>query len=345
GTFVGATTFGSDDIGRHAYAVLAGWRTGVGAVQGLAAYIYRGFGDPIMQLTVSQDWAGVGLSTSEGEVVRATERERELRVAASFQRPRSRSLLSVTPVLKVEQFHYSVTEPQVRLQDPSITDLEAELVLGFSTARGYPRSVSAEKGLGAALSFSHQRLADDLQSWRISAEADLRGYGSFPVFGYANHVLAARIAVGASHGHRRGAEAFDLGGLPGQPLDFGIGVTVGGGEDYHLRGFDSGVQRGDRIVAASFEYRAPLLLVGRGYKLWPILLDRISASAFVDAGSAWRDTDEIRVLSSAGAELSTDWGVSYAIRYRFRIGVARTLSVPAEASPAWKAYLSAGIAF
>ncbi|UCF21057.1 MAG: PD40 domain-containing protein, partial [Gemmatimonadota bacterium] len=42
GTFVGATTFGSDDIGRHAYAVLAGWRTGVGAVQGLAAYIYRG---------------------------------------------------------------------------------------------------------------------------------------------------------------------------------------------------------------------------------------------------------------------------------------------------------------
>ncbi len=345
GTFVGATTFGADDVGRHTYAVLGGWRTGVANIQGLAAYIYRGFGDPILQVTASQDWAAVGLSTSDGEVVRATERERELRVAASFQRPRSRTLLSVTPVLKVEQFRYSVADPQVQLPDPSITDLEAQLVLGFSTARSYPRSVSAEKGFGAALSLSHRRLADDLQRWRVSAEADLRGYSSFSVFGYANHVLAARLAVGASDGHRRGAEAFDLGGLPGQPLDFGIGVAIGGGEDYHLRGFDSGVQRGDRIVAASLEYRLPVLLVGRGYKLWPILLDRISASAFVDAGSAWRSTDEIRVLSSAGAELSTDWGISYAIRYRIRAGLARSLSAPAEASPAWKAYLSAGIAF
>ncbi len=345
GDFFGATVFGTDDVRRHAYALLAGWRTGVEDLEGIGAYIYRGLGDPVLQLTASQDWDPVLLRTMADTVVRVVERDREVSLAASFVRPRARNVLSLTPVIGVEELRYSADDTSIAFADPAIVDLEGSLLIGFSTARGYPRSVSAERGWITTLKLSHERLADDLDRWRVSAEAVIRGYTSFSLFGYANHVLAARAAFGASDGRQRPAELFDLGGTPGQALDFGLGLELGGGETYHVRGFDAGSRFGDRIAAASLEYRFPLLLIGRGYKLWPILLDRLSGSLFLDAGSAWFDSSEIEVLGSMGSEVSIDVNVGYAIRYRFRTGVARRVATPGTLTSGWSGYVTAGVAF
>lgn len=345
GTFFGATVFGTDDVRRHTYAILAGWRTGVSDVEALGAYIYSGLGDPILQFSLSQDWSSGSAATADGEIVGLVEREREFRVAATFARPRARSLISLTPAFSVEQIRYSTTDPRYRVEDPTFTDLEGSLRLVYSTARYHPRSVSPEQGLLARLDFSHARQADDRNRWRMTGELDLRSYASFPVFGCANHVLAARLAVGASEGHGRFAEDLELGGTPGAALGLGFGVTLGGGSRYHLRGFAEGVQIGDRIAAASLEYRFPLALVGRGYGLWPALLDRLSTSLFVDAGSAWMAGTDERVLASAGSELSLDLGLGYHLTYRFRMGLARQVAVPIGARKRWSGYVSTGVAF
>jgi hypothetical protein len=340
GTFIGATTFGADDVRRHSYALYAGWRIEVGDVEGGAVYRYAGLGDPVIDLSISQDLSSVSLLTSDGGRVEAVERERELRLAAGFLRPRVRSVVSVVPALSLEQRRYTPVDPS--FADTTVTDAIAGLLLGYSNARGYARSVSAERGFVSVLELTHRRRTHDLDQWRLSAEAVVRGYLSFRLFGYANHVIAARLAFGASQGHKRSSEFFALGGIPGRGIDVIAGVEIGGGVQYPVRGFSEGVRYGDRIASLALEYRLPLALVGRGYGLWPVMLDRLSLSFFADAGSAWTDDSDVDVLTSLGSELNVDLGLSYALVYRFRLGVARPII---DADESWSAYVSTGIAF
>ena len=100
------------------------------------------------------------------------------------------------------------------------------------------------------------------------------------------------------------------------------GVRHRRAERYAVRGYREGVQFGDRVASGSIEYRFPLALVGRGYGLWPVLLDKLSASVFLDAGSAWFDSGDIDVIASTGTELSIDLGFNYSVVYRFRLGFA-----------------------
>ncbi len=340
GTFIGVTTFGADDVRRHSYALFAGWRTQVADIEAGAVYRYAGFGDPVVDLSVSQDWSSVTLPTTDGGFVDAVEREREVRLAAGFLRPRIRSVVSVIPALYLEERRFTPVDPS--FADTTLTDAIAGLVLGYSRARGYARSVSAEKGFATVLELTHRRRTHDLDQWRLSAEAVVRGYVSFPLFGYANHVLAARLAIGASEGHERSPEFFELGGVPGRGIDILAGVEIGGGSHYPVRGFSEGVRYGDRIASATLEYRLPVALVGRGYGLWPVMLDRVSFSLFADAGSAWSGGDHMKVLASVGSELSLDLGLGYAIVHRFRFGIARPI---VDTDESWSAYLSTGVAF
>jgi hypothetical protein len=342
GTFIGVSTFGTDDIRRHSYGIVAGWRTGVKEPQALAAYSFAGFGNPVLQVGVSQDWDVGFIGTTDGNVLEVVERERRAYLAANFLRPRRRNALTIAPIVGVDQSRFAPTDTAIQLTDSTFTDLDAGLRLGYSTARGYPRSVSREKGWSAFLDLRHERWVDDWDSWRVSAETILRGYMSFPVFGYSNHVIAARLSAGTSDGHERSPEIFELGGVPGRSFSIVPGLDIGGGSRYAVRGYEKGVLFGDRIVSGSLEYRFPLALVGRGYGLWPIFLDRLSGSFFFDAGSAWFDADDITVVSSVGAELSVDLGLNYSFVYRFRLGLA----IPLESSAGDPTvYLTAGVAY
>lgn len=342
GWFIGASTFGADDIRRHEYAILAGWRTGVEAVEGTIFYRYSGFGNPVLNFTVSQEWSGGTVFTTDGDPIDVTIRERDIVVAANLFRPRMQTAFSLTPYVGLEENRFTPTNPDITFTDPTVSDLRVGLVTWFSRARAYPRSVSLEKGFVAVLDLSHRRRTEDWDRWRVGAEGLLRGYLSFPVFGYANHVLAGRVSVGASHGHDRAAEAFGLGGIPGRDIPILSGISIGGGSRYPLRGYSEGVEIGDRIVSGSLEYRLPLWLVGRGYGLWPIMLDKLSASVFWDIGSAWRTSDDISVLSSVGTELSVDLGLAYEVVYRFRVGLAVPVGDSTQ-NPSM--YLAVGVAF
>jgi hypothetical protein len=63
------------------------------------------------------------------------------------------------------------------------------------------------------------------------------------------------------------------------------------------------------------EYRQPIALVERGYRLVPAFLDRLWAAGFVDGGTAWCLDDcprplssgrEARPIFSVGGELAAD---------------------------------------
>ena len=342
GWFLGATTFGTDDIRRHSYAILAGWRTGVESVEGTLVYRYAGLGNPVLDFSASQNWSAAQVLTTEGQRVGVVNRERDIVVAADLLRPRMRNIFRVAPAIGLEWNHYSSTDPQVVFSDTTVSDFLVGLFTGFSTARAYPRSVSLEKGVTVLLGLSHRRRTDAWDRWRVSAEGALHGYLSFPVFGYANHVIAGRVSVGASEGQNRAPEGFELGGVPGRAIDILAGLAIGGGSPYPVRGYPEGIEIGDRVVSGSLEYRVPLVLVGRGYGLWPILLDRLSASLFWDVGSAWLASDNLDTLSSVGTELSVDLGLGYEFVYRFRVGLA----VPVDDSTRGASvYLAAGVAF
>jgi len=342
GWFIGASTFGTDDIRRHQYAILAGWRTGVEDLEGSIFYRFAGFGNPVLDFTVSQEWSGGTVQTTDGELVGVTIRERDVVLAANLLRPRMQTAVSFTPYVGLQENRFNPLNPDITFSDPTASDLRVGLVTWFTRARAYPRSVGLEKGFTLLLDLSHRRRTEDWNRWRVSAEGIVRGYLSFPAFGYANHVLAGRVSLGTSYGQNRSPEGFGLGGVPGRAIPVVSGVSFGGGSRYPLRGYSEGVEVGDRIVSGSLEYRFPLWLVGRGYGLWPLTLDKVSASLFWDVGSAWRTSDDIDVLSSVGTELSVDLGLAYAVVYRFRVGLA----VPVDDSNQNPSvYLAAGVAF
>jgi Tol biopolymer transport system component len=345
GTFFGLATSGTDDVRRHAYALLLGWRSGVEEIEGAFAYSYAGLGDPVLSLTASQAWDEVRVLTADEQIVGAIERERELRVAAGFFRPRIRSAFAITPSLALEMRRFEPLDSLTEFGDPTQDDVEARVLVGFSTARRHPRSVSPEQGLSASVTLAHERLAHDFDLWRSTVESVVRAYASFHAFGFAHHVIAARLAAGYSQAHERGPEIFELGGIPGQPLGLLTGLSLGEASDYPIRGLDEGYLVGDRIVAGSIEYRFPLWLVARGYGLWPLTLDKLSGSFFFDVGSAWFDPDDPEVISSGGAELSVDLGLGYSLVSRLRAGVAFPIRLPQGASRAAQAYLGVGLAF
>lgn len=345
GTFVGASTFGSDDLSRHTYAAFAGWRFGIDEPEGALLYLYRGLGNPTLRLDLSQDWS-VRSVTAQDLTVDLLRRHCTLDLSAGFLWPHVRTAFSLRPELSIDRYHYTSTDPRVRVTRPTDTRLEGALGIGFSTARRYPRSVSAARGFSVGLRLAHARWprGGEADPWRWSGEVVLQGYQALGRVGYGNQLLAGRLALGVSTGRLGGAETFALGGVPGAVLQVLPGVDIGGGADYPVRGFLQGVQFGDRIAAGSLEYRFPLWLIGRGHGLWPLLLDRLSGALFVDGGAAWDGAGPLRGVASTGGELSLDLGVAYALAYRIRFGLARTIAAPGLSNE-WRGYASAGVAF
>ncbi len=119
------------------------------------------------------------------------------------------------------------------------------------------------------------------------------------------HYLAVRTAFGWSD----------------SPSNFGLGGNSG---SFMLRGFPRSTLRGKEIVSASAEYRFPVWAIEHGWGLWPIFLDDLRASVFVDAGTA-SDTklDPSQLKLSFGAELYAVLVTGYGSSTTFRFGIAQ----------------------
>lgn len=117
------------------------------------------------------------------------------------------------------------------------------------------------------------------------------------------------------------------------------GFSLGGGQGaFGVRGFGRELQKGKQVLAASLSYSFPLVNIERGVGYWPVFLDELRASLFVDAGLAGERLDVNELKVGFGAELSVQMTTGYFFSWALRIGVAQGLG---EQSPVF--YLLLGL--
>lgn len=372
GNGFGIEIVGQDVVARHSYAAILTVRDEESRTEGFLAWTYRGLGRPVLGASVFQEWgvaARAGQLTGPGDTPIPSallDRERSVSVVATFPRPRFRSYSWLSVGLNLRRLQY-VWDDEAAAGDVGVperpSDLGAVLTVGRSTARAFDFSISQEEGWTNSLTLEGRRYTEPIGDAteprgyiRIAGRS--QRYDAFGRVGFARPVLAARVLAAADVGSR--SPGFSVGGLYGSsvgtPLSTGLGI--GGELDFAVRGYPEAAQRGDRAVAATIEYRHPLALVERGYRLVPAFLDRLWAGAFAEGGAAWCLDDCPRVLTpsrearpifSVGAELGTDLTLFYFGNLALVGGVAVPLSeidiAGAMTRPNPQAYIRIGRAF
>ncbi|MBB4639709.1 PD40 domain-containing protein [Longimicrobium terrae] len=286
---LGFAVAGSDVLERHAYTVNALVYADGGRTSAAAGYLYRGLGVPLLGASAFQEWDV--LSGPVGSTSALLERERSASLVATVPFPRFRSYTWVSAGLNVRDRHFEYHVGDDPLDADRGTDLGAVLTLGRSTGRGFAYSVSQEQGWLTAATVEGRRYTregdpDDPMSY-VRLAGRTQGYHAFRGTGFARHVIAARLMAAADAGSR--GPGFAIGGVESSTVasPLGTGTGIGGRPEFPLRGYSDGAQFGDRAVAGSVEYRFPLALVERGYRLIPAYVDRTWGTLFADGGAAW----------------------------------------------------------
>ena len=194
---------------------------------------------------------------------------------------------------------------------------------GYSNVESYLWGTGPEKGFtaSASINITDKWLASDLSG--ITADASIATYVKMPWL--SHHTLAIRAAGGTSAGDLASRSPFYVGGYVDVPiLDVLRNSALQGG--FALRGYATVVESGAQYALFNAEYRFPILNVDRGMSTFPIFLNRISGSAFVDYGSAFDDAATAKFKTGIGAELWFDTMLAYYVGFQFRVGYARGLA-------------------
>jgi hypothetical protein len=165
----------------------------------------------------------------------------------------------------------------------------------------------------------HLELPSDAKALRkliLSLNETLR----LPV--HETHTLSLKLSAGWSDAEKS-EDGFSLGGEHGT---------------FAVRGFAKKLQQGKQALASSVNYSFPLVNIERGVDYWPVFLDELRGSIFIDAGLAGERLDINELKVGFGAELSVQLTTGYFFNWALRLGVAQGLG---EASP--KFYLSVGL--
>jgi len=351
GTRFGALTTGSDVVGRHAYSASLLVPTDASGVVGDLSYRFAGFGLPLVDLYLGQDWERWGAIVDRqalvvGEVRRRT---RDAQLGVTFLRPRVRQSASLTLAAGLEGRRYT-TAPESLLAH---TDVPRDVVrprvvaaAGWSRLDRAAWAIAPEQGVALNGSLLRRWSRGVAGSGSHTGIASAAGHLPLDLPGFSRHVLSARVAGGATD--RRTTSALEVGGTSGGVLSLLPGYVLGEGrETFGVRGFGSASLTGIRAATGTVEYRAPLALPARGYELLPLFLERTGLALFGDVGSAYCPADQARrllcrwtggaalpadtsvavgdrwqTLASVGAELHVNLAVmSWDQPYRFRLGV------------------------
>ena len=369
GAGAGIAILGQDAVERHVWdAELVAFAENL-RVEGAAAYRYRGLGNPIVDLSASQRWdvaLGAGTLDAEGKPLGSAllSRRREVGGSLLWLRRRWNSSAWIGSGLEVADLDRSWDEPDAargRTIRQRPLDLAAVAQLGYSSARGYGISLGPQEGLSASGRLEGHRHTRPLQGEEavrgyLRATGRGRSYHALELPGFARHVLGFRLDVAGEHGSRSPGISVggSNGGSLGTALNLPVGLgTGGGGAAFPIRGYPEGVQWGNRAVTGSVEYRFPLRRVERGYRLWPVFLERVWGDLFVDAGTAWcvgpceRTFTAVALdphpLPAVGAELNVDLQLGYLADLPLRFGAAVPLHEPRAHTPRW--YVTVGRAF
>lgn len=345
---IGATTSGSDILGRHSYAASVLINPREGETDGSLVYQYAGLGVPVVTLSGSQEWdATFRIVDSTGASLGlAARRLQYASVSLGWTVPRIRWSASYSIGAQYERRNFTSDVDSV-LGAPGSTlrtgtryrTLFASGSIG-NLARG-ARGFSVEQGVAASATVSVRKREGvaNSESWRTVGV--LRAFQPLPFPGYARHVLALRAAGGVTD--TRAPSEFSVGGVSGAISDLVQGISFGDPpRTFPVRGFSPGSQRGMRALSGTAEYRGPIGILARGLGLFPLFVDRFSLNTFADAARAWCPADTARRvtalceapgkrdgwLASAGAELSVDLGIQYDSPLRLRIGFAKPFAAP-----------------
>jgi|GEM_PF-235392 len=365
GSTWGAATSGADILGRHAYSASALVNPRNGEMNGDFAFRYAGLGLPIINVSLSQDWdATFRVTDTAGTTLGLVARRLQFAsVSLGWSVPRVRWAAGYSIGAGFERRNFT-SEIDAVLGAPNSalrtgTRYPSLFVSGSlgNLARG-ARGFGAEQGVAATASVSVRKregLANS-ESWRTIGV--LRAFQALPLPGFARHIIAARVAGGATD--MRASSDLSVGGVSGSLAELIPGVSIGDpSRTFPVRGFSPGAQRGMRALSATAEYRAPIGVLARGLGLFPLFLDRFSLNAFADAARAWCPATAANRsaalcelpgkrdgwLASAGAELNIDLAMQYDVPYRFRMGVANPIAAPRELSRNAAFYVTLGAFF
>ncbi|HEU4996857.1 MAG TPA: hypothetical protein VFT29_18700 [Gemmatimonadaceae bacterium] len=377
---IGAFTSGEDVVGRHAYQALLYVPTDNSGITGYLYYRNAMFGQPLVELTASQDWENYLriFDQSQQSLLVGTLRRRirEATLALTLARPRARTSSYVSVGGGFEGRDYATNPASLldRIDTVFQTSYYYPRVLlsaGWGNAQYPPLAISPEDGISLAGTSRMRWRVNDSSSVTFSVVGAASGYKSLDLPGFAHHVLALRLSGGAQD--NRGTGYFEVGGVSGGTLGVVPGYTLGEGRrTFSVRGFPAAYLLGIRAFTGSAEYRAPLRVPGRGLGTLPLFLDRTSVTVFGDVGSAWCPAIfvnralpstslctqagfdngafllEPSLIGSVGAELNVSAAVlSWDQPYRFRLGVAAPVTGTElyGGVPALTSYLTVGIAF
>jgi hypothetical protein len=291
---IGAYTAGEDLVGRHAYRALAYVPTDASGITGSLYYRNASFTQPLIELGASQDWENrATIFDDDDGAALGTLRRRVRDGYASFtlQRPRARTYSYASFGGGVEQRIYS-TSPEVLLQTipAAFRGLyhypRVFFSAGWSNTQMPALAISPEDGISIGATTRYRWRTNDTILGTHSLIAAASGFKSLDLPGFAHHVAALRIAAGEIDD--RATSYLEVGGVSGGYLEVLPGHALGeGSRTFQVRGFPAGSLLGMRAVTTNLEYRAPLMLSGRGLGSLPLFLDRTSLTLFGDAGTAW----------------------------------------------------------
>jgi hypothetical protein len=291
-TLVGAATGMSDALGRHSYAVDAGWSGKRARPDWHAAYVYDRW-RPTLFASYSDDTDRV----RDGDL-----RSRELFAGAlvRFRKIRWTETLIAGFDAQTDTLRCTAITAacQVARAQRDLRSVRAGWLHDSRRQFGYSISTAEGFAVEAAVESSRTALGSDANAG--AALFDARG---FHRIAGRHTILAARVAAAAAWGDAAVRRLFSAAGAgPSYPtFDFGrdsIGL---------LRGFSPDDITGTRAAVANLDLRIPLARPQRGAGTWPLFLHSIHAAAFVDAGHAWTGafrTADLR--TSIGAELAAD---------------------------------------
>ena len=317
---VGAALSAYDILGYHAYAASATWLVSrpEGAQIPSAAtpdwqvsYLYDRWRPTFYIAAASDTSFFAGPASAAGFPTAATRREQQVEagVIIPFRHTRVQHVARLAAGRAAADF---TTNGSVFSRDR--TPLRA--AWQTNTAHIYGYSISPEDGIsvGATEEIVRRSLGSfaDATTTTVDGRAYIRGIA-------AHHVVAVRLAGGASAGDATVGRTFLLGGdSPGSATDFGSAAVS------LLRGFAPNTFAGSHVALANAEYRWPIARPQRGYGTWPVFLHTVHAAVFVDAGHTWTGAFDRRAIkSSAGAQLSADVVAGFFAPFTVTIGGAR----------------------
>ncbi len=320
-TAYGASTFGGDALGFHAYAALLQWETSQHEAIGSLEYLFLGSNDFAITRTLSAR-AWTGDSGNERTTIYDRRTRAQWVSLLPWLRLERRIAFGVGAAIdRLEQVDVD-SATQTRRRDERV----AAALFDFDTrgtnwyAEGPNRGGRGTLLYETYRPFSSGTDANAPHYTGAVLRADLRGF--VPL---GRSVLALRWTEARAKGT---TEAFQLGGATDEQLQYG---PVLNSRNLAFRGYrgDEPELRGRDARVATVEFRTPLADIDRHGMVPPFGIDRLSAMAFVEAGGAWSaGNGPDRWRKSVGFELLGEVRALYALGLDLRLGVASALDEP-----------------